>query len=138
MMISHSSLQPFPVPLTPPREIDYASKENTPPASYAMNSGPCTAIENGARCACSRGLFYLEHGVNFELLICKAKTCRHLLKQHRAADSEPPPTESSPTESSASAGNLNHTQQHSLGCKCIYSVTVPSDHSQELTICKNG
>ncbi|KAL4959659.1 uncharacterized protein BDV14DRAFT_184292 [Aspergillus stella-maris] len=133
-MISHSSLQPFSVPLTPPREIDYTLKENALPATYAMNSGPCTVIENGTRCACSRGLFLLEHGVNFELLICKTKTCHHLLKEHRAADNEPPPTESSPTESSptessASAGNPNYTQQHSLGStryetRCLRQDTV--------------
>ncbi|KAL4742128.1 hypothetical protein BDV11DRAFT_212133 [Aspergillus similis] len=127
-MISHSSLQPFSVPLTPSREIDYASKENTLPAFYAMNSGPCTVIENGTRCACSRGLFLMEHGVNFELLICSTKTCNHLLKEHRAVDNEPP-TESSPTESSASAGNLNHTQQRSLGSpryqtRCLRQDTV--------------
>ncbi|KAI9367007.1 hypothetical protein BJX61DRAFT_538402 [Aspergillus egyptiacus] len=128
-MISHSSPQPFSVPLTAPREIDYASKENAFPATYAMNSGPCTVIENGTRCACLRGLFLLKHGVNFELLICKTETCNHLLKEHRAADNGPPPTESSLTESSASAGNPNHTQQHSLGStsyksRCLRQDTV--------------
>ena len=106
-----------------PRETIYASKKNSHPVSYAMHSDPCTVIKNGTRCACSRGLFSLGHEVNFELSICKPKTCNHLLKGHWDADDEPPPTESAPTDSSTSAGNPNHTQR----CKCVCLHTVPSE-----------